>query len=125
MSYINESFQQKSVFKKSPTESSLLMNSSFNSSYSPSNSPNSTINSSNKPKNSFSSNLCTVLNDPRKDRNKINYLFTKTWGSDFVDTVTIHPISNYKNFKLNDFQDYLNDIKEVIIYFLIKFTSFK
>lgn len=116
MSYINESIQQKqpALFIRSPTESSILMNNSFSSNYSAPNSPNSTVNSSNTQKNnSFSSNLCTVLNDPRKDRNKINYLFTKTWGSDFVDTVTIHPISNYKNFKLKDFEEYLNDIKEV------------
>jgi hypothetical protein len=116
MSYLNESFQQKQLFR-SPTELSLLMNNSFSNSALTPNSPNSTVSSSNTQKNAntFSSNLCTVLNDPRKDRNKINYLFTKTWGSDFVDTVTIYPISNYKNFKLKDFQDYINDIKEVYI----------
>jgi hypothetical protein len=61
----------------------------------------------------FSSNLCTVLNDPRKDRNKINCLFTKTWGTDFVDSVSVQPLNNIKNYKTNDFQDYLIDIKDV------------
>lgn len=73
--------------------------------------------SQSQPQQRFSSNLCAVLNDPRKDRNKINYLFTKTWGSDFVETATPAPIQslhlNYKNIKLNEFKEYINNISEV------------
>ena len=68
----------------------------------------------------FSSNLCAVLNDPRKDRAKINHLFTKTWGSDFVDserlipTITaMHPTTFSLSFKQSDFKDYLGNIREV------------
>ncbi len=69
----------------------------------------------------FSSNLCAVLNDPRKDRAKINYLFTKTWGSDFTDSERLipsitaaHPTTfSNSSFKQCDFKDYLGNIKEV------------
>jgi hypothetical protein len=71
----------------------------------------------------FSSNLCAVLNDPRKDRAKINYLFTKTWGSDFTDSerlipaiTAVHPTTfSNSSFKQGDFKDYLGNIKEVKI----------
>lgn len=68
--------------------------------------PNRRINE-NMPVQRFTSNMCAVLNDPRKDRNKINYLFTKTWGSDFVDNSS--QISPSKNtvFK-SDFRSYIN-----------------
>lgn len=68
-------------------------------------------------KQKFTSNLCAVLNDPRKDRAKVNYLFTKTWGYDFIDTspipsiLTVH--SNYRNFKKDDFDEYLTQTKDV------------
>ena len=70
----------------------------------------------------FSSNLCAVLNDPRKDRAKINYLFTKTWGSDFVDAerlipaiTTMHPTTFSTSFRQSDFKDYLGNIREVFV----------
>lgn len=53
----------------------------------------------------FTSNMCAVLNDPRKDRNKINYLFTKTWGSDFTDNVSNVPSIKNTVFK-SEFKDY-------------------
>ena len=78
----------------------------------------------------FSSNMCAVLNDPRKDRTKVNYLFTKTWGSDFVDSERlipaighVHP-ANYANVsKKYDFKEYLSNMAEVILVNLMKKTS--
>ena len=68
----------------------------------------------------FTSNMCAILNDPRKDRNKINYLFTKTWGSDFTDTSSIPSIktlhSNYSNLKKIEFNDYIKYISEVCFF---------
>jgi hypothetical protein len=68
----------------------------------------------------FTSNMCAILNDPRKDRNKINYLFTKTWGSDFIDTSPIPSIktlhSNYSNLKKIEFNDYIKYISEVCFF---------
>jgi hypothetical protein len=68
----------------------------------------------------FSSNLCAVLNDPRKDRAKINHLFTKTWGSDFVDSerlipniTAMHPTTFSMSFKQSDFKEYLGNMREV------------
>jgi hypothetical protein len=71
----------------------------------------------------FGSNLCAVLNDPRKDRTKTSYLFTKTWGSDFVDTVQVPSITNvhtnsknqnkYRPIKLNEFRPFLDEFSEV------------
>jgi hypothetical protein len=65
----------------------------------------------------FTSNMCAVLNDPRKDRNKVNYLFTKTWGNDFSDNSTIPSIktvhSNYSVLKKIEFNEYINLIAEV------------
>ena len=58
----------------------------------------------------FTSNMCAVLNDPRKDRTKINYLFTKTWGSDFVDN--FHAPKN-SVFKRIEFSDYIKTMNEV------------
>ena len=63
----------------------------------------------------FTSNMCAVLNDPRKDRNKINYLFTKTWGSDFTDNAAAQIPKMMKNIKNNivlksEFDDYLKGI---------------
>ena len=55
--------------------------------------------------------MCAVLNDPRKDRNKINYLFTKTWGSDFTENVTIPPSVKSSTFK-TDFESYKQSIAE-------------
>lgn len=73
----------------------------------------------NQTKQQFSSNLCAILNDPRKDRTKINYLFTKTWGSDFVDTAHVPSIksihSNFVNYKIADFKDYLSNSNDVIL----------
>lgn len=67
----------------------------------------------------FSSNLAAVLNDPSKDRNKVPYLFTKTWGNDFTENATIGSIntihSNYKNYKPNEFQTYLNSTHDVVL----------
>ena len=65
----------------------------------------------------FSSNLAAVLNDPSKDRNKVPYLFTKTWGNEFTENSpissvhVIHP--NYKNYKPTDFKPYLNSTHDV------------
>ena len=67
----------------------------------------------------FTSNMCAVLNDPRKDRNKINYLFTKTWGNDFTDNSTIPSIktvhSNYSVLKKIEFNDYIKLMAEVCV----------
>ena len=85
----------------------------------------------------FGSNLCAVLNDPRKDRTKIAYLFTKTWGSEFVDSIpvpaitTIHAspgasANKYKNIKFNEFKEHLDRFSAVriilnqLIFFLNK-----
>lgn len=77
-----------------------------------------------QPKTKFSSNLAAVLNDPSKDRNKVPYLFTKTWGNDFTENATIGSIntihSNYKNYKPNEFQPYLNSTHDVAFSHLIK-----
>lgn len=65
----------------------------------------------------FSSNLAAVLNDPSKDRNKVPYLFTKTWGNEFTENSpissvhVIHP--NYKNYKPIEFKPYLNSTHDV------------
>jgi hypothetical protein len=74
----------------------------------------------------FGSNLCAVLNDPRKDRTKIAYLFTKTWGSDFVDSApvpsitTAHAISanKYPGVKSGEFKEHLNSYSMVCNFFL-------
>ena len=58
----------------------------------------------------FTSNMCAVLNDPRKDRTKTNYLFTKTWGSDFNDNFYASKSSVIKRM---DFNDYIETINEV------------
>lgn len=55
--------------------------------------------------------MCAVLNDPRKDRNKVGYLFTKTWGSDFTDNVTLPPMIKSSAYK-NDFDSYKQSIAE-------------
>ena len=72
----------------------------------------------------FSSNLCAVLNDPRKDRAKVSYLFTKTWGSDFVDSersippiTSVHPANFSNNHKKTDFKEYLESVTHVSFYF--------
>ena len=61
--------------------------------------------------------MSAVLNDPRKDRNKVNYLFTKTWGSDFSDTASVpsiyHIHSTYTKIKPNEFNDYNKNLSEV------------
>lgn len=70
----------------------------------------------------FGSNLCAVLNDPRKDRTKIAYLFTKTWGYEFVDTAPIPPIGSiyaagnankYRNIKHFEFKEHLDQFGNV------------
>lgn len=70
-----------------------------------------------KPVQRFTSNMCAILNDPRKDRTKINYLFTKTWGSDFTDSTQIPSIktnnSSYAALKKLEFTDYIKLIAEV------------
>jgi vacuolar protein sorting-associated protein 54 len=70
----------------------------------------------------FSSNLCAVLNDPRKDRAQVNHLFTKTWGSDFVDSSVVVVVaaaansdsssSSSSRLKKNDFKDYLIELSQ-------------
>lgn len=55
--------------------------------------------------------MCAVLNDPRKDRTKVSYLFTKTWGSDFTDNVTLPPMIKNSAYK-NDFITYKQSITE-------------
>ncbi len=57
----------------------------------------------------FTSNMCAVLNDPRKDRNKINCLFTKTWGSEFTDNISQIPKTKSVVAK-SDFNDYIKVI---------------
>ncbi len=57
----------------------------------------------------FTSNMCAVLNDPRKDRNKINYLFTKTWGSEFTDNISQIPKTKTTVSK-TEFNDYIKKI---------------
>ncbi|CAF0926719.1 unnamed protein product [Brachionus calyciflorus] len=66
----------------------------------------------NAPKSVFSSNLAAVLNDPRKDRSKKSHLFTKTWGSDFTDT--IHFSTNKSDLNLKHFETHLNELNERI-----------
>lgn len=67
----------------------------------------------------FTSNLCAVLNDPSKDRNKVNYLFTKKWGNDFVDNLSTIPTISQVNpkyatlLKRLDFKDYLSKLGDV------------
>lgn len=65
----------------------------------------------------FTSNLCAVLNDPRKDRTKINYLFTKTWGNEFIDNPVYPSIyqlnPKYAALKSLEFRDYLGKIGNV------------
>jgi hypothetical protein len=82
----------------------------------------------------FGSNLCAVLNDPRKDRAKVAYLFTKTWGSDFVDSAqvpaitTVHAISanKYRNIKFLEFKEHLESFSGVIFFSLLTlFQSFE
>jgi hypothetical protein len=66
----------------------------------------------------FTSNLCAVLNDPRKDRNKTNYLFIKTWGAEFTDTSSSIPALNTAHpsypsvLKSINFNSYINQISE-------------
>lgn len=57
----------------------------------------------------FTSNMCAVLNDPRKDRTKINYLFTKTWGSDFTDNVSNVPSIKNTVYK-TEFREYIKSL---------------
>ena len=74
----------------------------------------------------FTSNMCAVLNDPRKDRNKVNYFFTKTWGNDFTDNSTIPSIktvhSNYSILKKIEFNEYIKLIAEVYRFFSFNFV---
>jgi hypothetical protein len=73
--------------------------------------------------NRFTSNLAAVLNDPNKDRAKVNHLFTKTWGYDFTDVLNISSIntihSNYKNHKISEFNSYVNGVSEVSVVTII------
>lgn len=67
------------------------------------------------PKPIFSSNLTAVLNDPSKERNKKNNLFTKTWGYDFIETpasffTTCEPYA--REFK--QYKNHLEFYKEVL-----------
>ena len=64
---------------------------------------------------SFSSNMSAVLNDPRKERTRVANLFTKTWGSDFVESPNLPPVNgvNFRNYRLKDFQEHLASIKQV------------
>ena len=60
----------------------------------------------------FTSNMCAVLNDPRKDRTKINYLFTKTWGTDFTDTFQLSPLKKCSAAYKGDFVNYKQTMTE-------------
>ncbi len=80
----------------------------------------------------FGSNLCAVLNDPRKDRAKVAYLFTKTWGSDFVESApvsaitSVHAISasKYRNVKFNEFKEHLDSFSAVNFKFYPYFSIY-
>lgn len=63
----------------------------------------------------FTSNLSALLNDPRKDRNKVNHIFTKTWGVDFIENPSFpeFAIKELPIITSNDFKNYLNQITQV------------
>jgi hypothetical protein len=65
----------------------------------------------------FSANLTAVLNDPRKDRVKTANLFTKTWGSDFVEEPSFPEFATRK-FPIimsSDFKPYFSQISPVCV----------
>ena len=51
-----------------------------------------------------------MLNDPRKDRGKINQIFTKTWGADFTDNPSFpeFTVKEFPNVSSIDFKNYLD-----------------
>jgi hypothetical protein len=76
----------------------------------------------------FSTNLSALLNDPKKDRTKIAYLFTKTWGNEFVDSATAPSIqilypSAYASLKQINFSDFVKSIAEVRLNFFLYFKN--
>jgi hypothetical protein len=65
----------------------------------------------------FSADLTAVLNDPRKDRVKTSNLFTKTWGSDFIEEPSFPEFATRK-FPIitsSDFRPYFNQVSAVRI----------
>lgn len=72
----------------------------------------------------FSSNLSALLNDPRKERAKVNQIFTKTWGADFTDnpsfpefTIKEFPIVTATDFKI--YLDQTNIVSDDLLFPLL------
>ena len=59
--------------------------------------------------------MSALLNDPRKDRSKVNQIFTKTWGTDFTDNPSFpeFTVKEFPNFISNDFKGYLDQTNAV------------
>ncbi len=57
------------------------------------------------------------MNDPRKDRSKVNQIFTKTWGADFTDNPSFpeFTVKEFPNIISNDFKGYLDQTNAVSI----------
>ncbi len=69
----------------------------------------------------FSADLTAVLNDPRKDRVKTTNLFTKTWGSDFIEEPSFPEFAT-KKFPIvssSDFKQYFSQISTVCCFILV------